>query len=117
MLKAVALIDGGLLSPSFKRRRMGHFQMCHQSWCSDCLLCSMPALSDCSPRMVPVPLCSGSPQQDKAKVTGSSKGIFKPARERKISLRDEGPRRDSATSIFGSIQIQPGKGSEKPGVR
>lgn len=68
---------------------MEHFQMYGESTTS----CAHPLL-DSIPRMVPVPSAQGQ-QKDKAKVTGSSEGIFKLALERKAHL-DQGPRRDSA---------------------
>lgn len=68
---------------------MEHFQMYGESIAS-----FAHPLLDSIPRMVPVPSAQGQ-QKDKAKVTGSSKGIFKLAQERKTHL-DQGPRRDSA---------------------
>lgn len=115
MPKAVAVINGGFLAPSFERGRMGHFQMQHQSWPTVLHLGPMPAPLGCSPAMVP----RVSPLRVTVEGWGSGhrlqRGKLQPS-TRKDFTEGAGAQRGCATSVFAGIEHQPGKGSEQPGV-
>lgn len=115
--KAGALINGGLLSPSFKRRRMGAFQMYGQSWCSVLPAVLMPTLPYCSPRKVPVPLCSGSQQRIRQRSQVPARESSNQYKKGRFHLGIRGPGETVPPPFLEVFKTKPGQGSEKLGVR